>query len=184
MVDGHFCFSDGLLTQACDNLTISIEKKVEDITKKMSEFSWKILETVPPMVSTTVSDTLFCKDWHEKEMSPEWNEELENYDLEYYRPVLFFSYEGKVSQKGWVGNTPASVDSVTAKEFCLKSYKKPCLKVKQMASLGSASEQSKFDPDPSTSDVPGTKETYDKSANQTDQDTPSSGYLIGLRKYT
>ena len=37
-------------------------------------------------------------------MDPEWNGSLSDYKLVYYRPILFFSYEGKVSQKGWVGN--------------------------------------------------------------------------------
>ncbi len=157
---------------------------MEDLTEKMYQFSQKMLETVPPLVSETISDTLFCKDWHEKELSPEWNEELEDYRLVYYRPIVFFSYEGKVSQKGWVGNTPLDIknDQVTAgkdHECYYKSYKKPCLKVKQV----SMSEQAALDSIPIAGPVQVTKEKASRM-NQTPPDTSvDCSYFIGLKKY-
>lgn len=150
----------------------------------MSQFSWKMLETVPPMVSETISDTRFSKDWHEKELSPEWNEELVDYSLVYYRPVLFFSYEGKVSQKGWVGNIPVDSknDKATADECCNRSYKKPCLKVKQITSMHSASEQASFDSNPTNEFVQLAKPTTPVQ-ERVEQISPDS-LLFGLRKYS
>lgn len=65
-----------------------------------------MLSTVPPLVSADISDAPFSKEWHDREMEPDWNDRLlePDYDLVYYRPILFFSYNGKVTQKGWVGN--------------------------------------------------------------------------------
>lgn len=112
----------------------------------MSQFSWKLLETVPPLVSETIPDVSFCKEWHAKELDPEWNDKLTQYKLVYYRPILFFSYEGKVSQKGWVGNTEIldsekedgsdtpSNDKLKCVEFRHTSYKKPRLKLQGTAS--------------------------------------------------
>lgn len=81
-------------------------EQFQELTDKMSHLSWKMLSTVPPMVSTAISDAPFFKEWHDKEIEPDWNESLlePDYNLVYYRPILFFSYEGKVTQKGWVGN--------------------------------------------------------------------------------
>ena len=72
-----------------------------------------MLSNVPPMISATISDTPFCKEWHDKEIEPDWNKRLleSDYDLVYYRPTLFFSYEGKVTQKAWVGNKAVDDDA-------------------------------------------------------------------------
>jgi len=44
-------------------------------------------------------------------MKPTWDNDLANYDLVYYRPVLFLGQEGKVTQKGWVGNQESINDN-------------------------------------------------------------------------
>ena len=79
------------------------EDELKRFTTKVSQLSWNLLTAVPPLVSA-VPDVEFCKAWHEKEMKPLWDNDLANYDLVYYRPVLFLGQEGKVTQKGWVGN--------------------------------------------------------------------------------
>ncbi|XP_064402138.1 uncharacterized protein LOC135347932 isoform X1 [Halichondria panicea] len=74
---------------------------------KSAQLSWDLLTTIPPLLSIT-PPTSYFREWHEKELAPTWNKELVNYDLVYYRPVLFMSCEGMVARKGWVGNTEAS----------------------------------------------------------------------------
>lgn len=76
-----------------------LPEDLKDLMDKMSQLSWRLMETVPPLVSETIHDISFCKDWHAKEGNPEWNKDLAEYRLVYYRPILFFSYEGKVSKK-------------------------------------------------------------------------------------
>lgn len=155
----------------------AVEKELEELIDKMSQFSWKMLETIPPLVSETVSDALFHKDWHEKELSPEWNEELKDYSLVYYRPVLFFSYEGKVSQKGWVGNAPVDSEKGKAAAECyFKTYKKPCLKIKQIVS---SDEQASFDSSPRVK----LKEPTRLVTSETDH-VSSDNFFIGLKKYS
>ena len=92
----------------------------EDLTAKMSELSWKMLNTIPPLVSAEITDSPLSSSWHDKEMKPLWDDKLEdpNYNLVYYRPILFFSYEGKVAQKGWVGNKPLVMDHNGTTETC------------------------------------------------------------------
>ena len=68
-----------------------------------SSLSWNLLTTVPPLVCAQ-PNTTYCRECHQKEMLPVWNDKLDEYDLVYYRPTLFLSYEGKVARKGWVGN--------------------------------------------------------------------------------
>ena len=79
------------------------ENDLKEFTTKVSQISWNLLTAIPPLVSA-VPDVTFHKEWHEKEMRPIWDNDLENYELVYYRPVLFMGHEGKVAQKGWVGN--------------------------------------------------------------------------------
>lgn len=79
------------------------ENDLKGFTTKVSQISWNLLTTIPPLVSA-VPNISFYKEWHEKEMRPIWDNDLENYELVYYRPVLFMGHEGKVAQKGWVGN--------------------------------------------------------------------------------
>lgn len=74
---------------------------------KSAQLSWDLLTTIPPLLSIT-PPTSYFREWHEKELAPTWNKELVNYDLVYYRPVLFMSCEGMVARKGWVGNTETS----------------------------------------------------------------------------
>lgn len=164
----------------CDHLAVfgkQIEKGLEELTEKMSQLSWQILETVPPLVSETISDAAFCKEWHEKELSPVWNKELKDYTLVYYRPVLFFSYEGKVSQKGWVGNT-VTEEGTTAEEGHHRAYKKPRLKVKEIAS--SCSELAESDSTPQSAK----EKTRCASINtEFSPEVASNSCLFGLRKY-
>lgn len=112
-----------------EKYTESLEE-LKEFGEKVQQLSWKLLETVPPLVSETIIDTSFCKDWHEKELKPKWNEHLRDYSLVYYRPILFFSYDGKVAKKGWIGNTSVrhkKLDSHVGDEGRI-SYKKPLLK--------------------------------------------------------
>ncbi len=87
-----------------------IQEEMNALEKEMSRLSWKLLSIVPPLISTVILDAPYCKEWHEKECSPEWNKNLTKYQLVYYRPILFYGYEGKVAQKGWIGNRE-SLDS-------------------------------------------------------------------------
>jgi hypothetical protein len=120
--------------QVCSKLHLSGVKLPEDLLLEMSQFSWKLLEMVPPLMCETICDAPFCKEWHAKEMEPEWNKELVEYELVYYRPILFFSYEGKVAQKAWVGNTAGdskhNTDVADGGHIkCNTVYKKPRFKV-------------------------------------------------------
>jgi len=92
---------------------------LKQLTAKMSELSWRMLHTVPPVVSTTITDSPFSSEWHDKEMKPLWNNSLQepHYELVYYRPILFYSYEGKVMQKGWVGNKKLFEDMAEGKNL-------------------------------------------------------------------
>ena len=94
-------------------------EQFQGLTNKMAHLSWKMLSIVPPMVSTDISDAPFDKEWHDKEIEPDWNESLlePDYNLVYYRPILFFSYEGKVTQKGWVGNHALEENEEDMKEY-------------------------------------------------------------------
>lgn len=161
-----------------------IEKGLEDLTEKMSQFSWKMLETIPPLVCEQISDTLFSKDWHEKELNPEWNDELEDYRLVYYRPILFFSYEGKVCQKGWVGNTPVDAKETDGKDHqnYHKSYKKPCLKIKQITSTHSSNEQASLDTVGFVELAP-QQTPVNAIVDQASPDVCPASYHFGLRKY-
>lgn len=128
--------------QVCSKLSnsITVPEELKDLLDEMAHFANKLLEMVPPLVSETIFDSPYCKEWHGKEMKPEWNENLIDYSLVYYRPILFFSYEGKVAHKGWVGNTGASDDSRKELDTAAghvndkPKYKKPCLKVRVSAS--------------------------------------------------
>ena len=84
--------------------------KLKRFTTKVSQLSWNLLTAVPPLVSA-VPDVEFRKGWHEKELKPLWDNDLTLYDLVYYRPVLFLGQEGKVTQKGWVGNKRSVSDN-------------------------------------------------------------------------
>ena len=155
-----------------------------------------MLETVPPLVTETIADTPFCKDWHEKELHPEWREELADYSLVYYRPILFFSYEGKVAQKGWVGNTPASSNSSEDKSGASVSasasspskvtggnlsYKRPHLRVRASPrEVLEASEQTCYQTAGAsiTTLTPDVQLTDRESVNNY-----SSDYSFGLKKY-
>lgn len=87
--------------------------ELSQFTQKASDLSQSLLTTVPPLVCDQ-PETSFCKECHEKEMKPLWDDSLGSYNLEYYRPTLFFSYEGRVARKGWVGNRPKAVTSTQA----------------------------------------------------------------------
>ena len=88
------------------------ESEFKKFTGSISQLAWNFLTTVPPLVCGQ-PDTTFCKECHQKEMKPIWKEEITDYKLVYYRPVLYRSYEGKVAHKGLVGNAitmPESTD--------------------------------------------------------------------------
>ncbi len=70
---------------------------------KSTQLLWNLITTIPPLISCTPSSAYF-REWHEKELSPTWNNDLINYELVYYRPILFTSCDGKVARKGFVGN--------------------------------------------------------------------------------
>ena len=80
------------------------ESEFKTFTGSVSHLAWNFLTTVPPLVCGQ-PDTTFCRECHQKEMKPLWKEEITDYKLVYYRPVLYRSYEGKVASKGLVGNT-------------------------------------------------------------------------------
>ena len=80
------------------------------MSSNVSQLSWNLLTAVPPLVSA-VPDVEYRKGWHEKEMKPMWDNDLANYDLVYYRPVLFLGQVGKVTQKGWVRNQESINDN-------------------------------------------------------------------------
>ena len=169
---------------------------LKDLLDEMSQLSWKLLEMVPPLVSETIYDTPFCKEWHAKEVEPEWKEDLVDYRLVYYRPILFFSYEGKVSQKGWVGNATRSIrgnvtpQQATAKadnddgnhdgDVKFKQYRKPRLKVQHVAEHVTADELA---PDEQTHftvpDATAMSEQEDYKEPSSDDDTNSC--YFGLR---
>lgn len=139
----------------------------------MSQLSCKLLEMVPPLVSETITDTAFSKDWHAKEVEPEWNEGLEDYELTYYRPILFYSYEGKVSQKGWVGNT----DLKAAATYSDKSiYKKPHLKVQKLPCSTEQEYAANF--------VHVEENQSNRTCKDVDKDEEKEdSYYFGLKKY-
>lgn len=183
-----------------------LPEDLKDLMDKMSQLSWRLMETVPPLVSETIHDISFCKDWHAKEGNPEWNKDLAEYRLVYYRPILFFSYEGKVSKKGWVGNEKsgsaqcavsscnvldmdarATLDKVEVKSMPI-SYKKPCLKIQGATSFPSREQSLCAKPGTSTDFViipkkqTATTPHYHGSPSKETSDD-SSGYVFGLRKY-
>lgn len=165
-------------------------EELNDLLDEMSKFSWKLLEMVPPLVSQTIHNIPFCKDWHAKEAEPEWNEDLKGYKLMYYRPILFSSYEGKVSQKGWVGNRGGN----DLKQLCAESavaenaenikpdytlYKKPRLKVRGSGNV-IPNESSSV-----VSDKPLTESPHKELRSGWNEETPendTSSYYFGLRK--
>ena len=79
----------------------------QTFTKKAAKLSWDLLTTIPPLVSAEPRSN-FYREWHEKELPPTWNKDLADYELVYYRPILFMSCEGKATRKGWVGNREIS----------------------------------------------------------------------------
>ncbi len=86
-----------------DTCAPQLPNKLTHFTKAASDLSWNLLTTVPPLVCAQ-PETAFCKECHEKEMKPVWDDSLGESNLEYYRPTLFLSYEGRVARRGWVGN--------------------------------------------------------------------------------
>ena len=107
-----------------------------------------------------------AKSGTKKEIKPEWNENLVDYQLIYYRPILFFSYQGKVAKKSWVGNTvyendngetvdkdskvgeTAAVNKRTFLQKHFKSYKKPVFKTHE--AVGTSSEGAYSNPSKSS----------------------------------
>lgn len=77
---------------------------IDQFTQTASKLSWDILTTVPPMISAEPCADTYHSEWHEKEGEPTWNKNLSRYELVYHRPILFWSCEGTVARKGWVGN--------------------------------------------------------------------------------
>lgn len=167
----------------------TLPEEFKDLLDEMSLFSWKLLQMVPPLVSETIPDTPFRKEWHAKEEEPEWNEDIVDYQLVYYRPILFFSYKGKVSQKGWVGNvermddlekcSDGSGDRVKLKHGHT-SYKKPRLKVQGSGDTVVASEQASSGSVPNVPVVMKQLKQYSEKEELSKKDT--GNYYFGLRK--
>ena len=65
---------------------------------------------VPPLVSAQ-PETSLVKKWHEPEQDS-WQDE-EDYELVYYRPVLFRSSAGAIARQGVVGNRKRNVQNKT-----------------------------------------------------------------------
>lgn len=174
-------------------------EEFKDLLDEMSKLSWKLLEMVPPLVSETIYDTPFCKEWHAKEVEPEWNKNLKDYKLVYYRPILFFSYQGKVSQKGWAGNQMVSdkrdeleqvhtVSAASAAEHAegikpkpgYTLYKKPQLRVQGSVNIPDEGGSTSFVPDePVMENLP--KECESGGSEEMSENSTSS-YYFGLRK--
>lgn len=89
------------------------ENEMSKFVSSACHLSWNLLTTVPPLVCAQ-PNTAFCKECHQKELTPLWNNEIESYELVYYRPVLFLNYDGKVAREGWVGNKRCNSPSATA----------------------------------------------------------------------
>lgn len=165
---------------------------LKELLEEMSRLSWQLLEMVPPLVSETICDAPFCKEWHAKEVEPEWNEDLADYRLVYYRPILFFSYEGKVSQKGWVGNTARTIGAKLAPrdgsagasdgDVKFKQYRKPRLKVYYVAD-----ELALNEPSTAINNLPEQEHTGATPVNDLpeqeppDDDDDTAGHYFGLR---
>ena len=77
----------------------SAEVELEKFTKTVAQLSWDLLTTVPPLVCAWPSRYSSRKVTKEN-----WNKSLPDFELVYFRPVLFSSYEGRVAKKGWVTN--------------------------------------------------------------------------------
>lgn len=76
--------------------------KINDFADKATALSLDLLTTVPPMVSDQPK-CKFDKKWLEKD-SDSWHNSCSEYELAYYRPVLFKSSAGIVAREGLVGN--------------------------------------------------------------------------------
>ena len=74
----------------------------DEFLQKAIKLSLKMVTMQPPMIVDTTEET-FDKRVHEKACDL-WNRELKEAPIYYLRPVLYFSYEGEVKQKGEVGN--------------------------------------------------------------------------------
>ena len=70
------------------------------------KLAWNMVTTQPPMVIDTPPD--FSEEVHERQYT-QWDEKLESYNLSYMRPVLFYSCNGELALKGWVGNKKLSI---------------------------------------------------------------------------
>lgn len=81
------------------------EEELKKFTNKVAEMSWDLLTTVPPLVSSQPSK--YSRIYHQKE---NWDSEHGDENMVYFRPVLFSSYEGRVTKKGWVTNRAIGQD--------------------------------------------------------------------------
>jgi len=70
------------------------------------QLAWDMVTTQPPVVIDTPPH--FSEEIHERQYT-QWDEDLMNYDLSYMRPVLYYSCNGKLALKGWVGNKTLSL---------------------------------------------------------------------------
>ena len=207
--------------QVCDKLLVTEGAKdtkdtlpaaeIKEVSDKMSNLSWKFLTMVPPLISQTISDAPFCKEWHEKEIKPEWNENLVDYQLVYYRPILFFSYQGKVAKKSWVGNTVYENDNgeivykdtkvgkkgktaaVSKKTFLrkhFKSYKKPVFKTHE--AVGASSEGAYSTPSKSSQcpfccrdrAIEANIEDFSLLDHQLQKDDTEEKYIFGIKNFS
>ena len=90
----------------------SAEEELEKFTKNVAELSWGLLTTVPPLISSQPSR--YARSRHIKE---NWDAAQSDDGMTYLRPVLYYSYEGRVAEKGWVTNQPTDPDNIESSEM-------------------------------------------------------------------
>lgn len=116
-----FTYSASLLIQVHNEILRAkeslqaAESELSKFTRKAARLSWDLLCTVPPLVCTQPQQ--YSRARHHREMAPLWNKSLRHFELVYYRPVLFLSYEGRVAQRAWVGNREPGAAECTEEEL-------------------------------------------------------------------
>ena len=100
-----------IILQVRDRISARVREcdGIQNFADEAANLSWNLLTMVPPLVSVQPETTL-DKKWHEPERDS-WTDEEKDYELVYYRPVLFRSSAGAVARKGVVGNRKQNTQS-------------------------------------------------------------------------
>ena len=99
----------------------AIQSSIQSHVEQACKLAWNFIITCPPMIISHPSN--FSEDWHDREFQY-WDKRVQRSKLYYTRPVLFRSFEGGIGMKGWVGNTPDTIQKTQPHNSLTKGFRR------------------------------------------------------------